>query len=176
MKTIVDKRAILENQNVFEAQFKTSVPRTILVIAHNRQVYWDEKNSFWYSSDQTKSEHKKNAHFNFFGNSLRENNVRNELALQINIPAQGINRRFQGCFASDKLGIYVIHRGKLGNGKGSILKLAQIKKWIIEFEDGDKISKGIYIGRLKDNESHNRINCRISCLISIISTHKPQTF
>jgi hypothetical protein len=75
------------------------------------------------------------------------------IALEINFPWSGIDRKTGGAFAEDHRGnVFVIHRGKIGGGKKGVGKSLFEQNyrgvWTL-MEDGDAVSQAAVVGHLQ---------------------------
>jgi len=73
--------------------------------------------------------------------------------VEINSPLIGIDRRVGAVFAKDAAGkVALIHRGRIGGGREKVGKSGLLElvdsAHLVRFEDGDRESEGILIGRI----------------------------
>ena len=148
LKTILDGTEIEHYQDELKKQLTTPIKKEILAIGQSRTVYWNDILKFW-SCPKFLSYTDINAYKNIFGITLLSKPKPNPITIQINIPKSGLDRRHQGALAKDNDGnVYLIHRGKLGNHRKSVINEQYFDDFCASMKDGPKMSRIFIIGRL----------------------------
>lgn len=134
-------------------------------------VFYREDLGIWIASEELE-----NRSWHAFG--LGTPRASNSIVIEINLPAEGINRRISGGFAADRAGeLYVIHRGRVGGGRQGIGKrefLAYYSRMggALEIvQDGDGTSGVLVLGALHDD----RLPALIAAFIRTVEEFKALT-
>lgn len=105
----------------------------------------------WWSSFTINDSKTSPRFWNGFGLLPFKNSGTQDIAVEINIPCEGINRRVSGMFAKDleTNDVFILHRGRIGGGRENIGK-DSFKKWyrgtwVKVYEDGTNICEAILI-------------------------------
>ncbi|MCH8531006.1 MAG: HNH endonuclease [Saccharospirillum sp.] len=158
LTTITDKRANSECQallkNKLSESLKSSLFTTIGFPGGSWQTEVIYNSKIWYNSYDIDEEGKSKRYWNGFGlsNGIKSNKSLN-IAVEINVPFSGVDRKVSGFFARDENSgeVFLMHRGKVGGGRKGIGKSAFIN-WaeieLIEIKEGKKTSSAIKVANL----------------------------
>jgi len=144
---------ILEShEEIFTAIEFDSLPENEILIKSmgKTKVAWDEKLGIWFRYFQPKERLNEHEYYlTNFGVTWKSIKNGHNQVVQFNCSIKEINRRITGCFVKDENSkIYLAHRGKLGNKRGSVLNDQRLSTYLEEVNDGNKNNEVFLIGKL----------------------------
>ena len=161
LTTITDKNTNSECQELLKTKLSESLKSSLFTTigfpggSWQTEVIYNSK--IWYNSYNLDEEEKSKRYWNGFGLSRGiGGNKSLNIAVEINVPFSGIDRKVSGFFAREENSgeVFLMHRGKVGGGRKGIGKSAFIN-WaeidLIEIREGGKKSSAIKIANLNGN-------------------------
>ena len=150
---VEDELEISKLQSKFEDQIKDFADKTITARAgfqggqEEGTMYWSNDLGIWFQTRKIED----SRYWNGFGLEEPEEGKGYTILCEINFPIKGIRRAVAGVIAKDSNNdYYVLHRGKLGgNFSKKIFEEKYKGEWNL-VKDGDRETKMVLIGKLKD--------------------------
>jgi hypothetical protein len=157
LKIIDDAESVRKNRNRLLRCLRPHMDERISVrlghmgASRTSQILWSEQLGIWMSYEKAGGTHFNHA----FGVGRPQPGSILSSACEINIPANGIDRRMGGAFARDcKNQVFLVHRGKIGGGRKGVGKSLFDSHyrgvWAL-MDDGDQESVVAVIGLLKSD-------------------------
>lgn len=165
MRILTDRREIESAQETFSKSLDAYSPKVIPVTIgyqsgnYPTTVRWFLPLGIWaYFGEPPEGKSEGGRYWNAFGLGKPDGMV--SIVCEINPPLEGIRRNVAGAFAMDRDGaIWVVHRGRFNIAGGITMDFFR-KRYsnpYIPVDDGNRTTKVISIGRLKDENFGNHL-------------------